>query len=272
VAVQKVLQLVAPDEKETMMNLSANLFRVIFSTALVFFWTGFSLAQPPGPRGFGGRFGMVGVGRVALANMAAVQKELELTDAQRDATGKLQREMEEMRAASRQQGGFGGFEGLSDEQIRAQVARRLEDARKTAAAEREKLAQILSPTQMDRLEGILVQLAGARSLLDDAIAERIGLNEDQQKRVREAADSMFAQMRGLFQSEDDREVRRAKFADLRAQSEKQILKVLTAEQVAKFDEFKGRPFELPEDAAAQASGSGRGRDDARPRRPRRPTD
>jgi Spy/CpxP family protein refolding chaperone len=167
-----------------------------------------------------------------------------------------------------------GFQDLSEEErerMREEFRKRAEER---AKLEKEKLAEILLPHQLKRLNEIYVQVLGVRALQDADVANELKITDKQKKDMEEAQaaarESMGAEMRELFQS-GDREKIQAKMAELRKKSDEKVLAVLTAQQKKKFEEMKGKPFELPEGALRGAfGGPGGPAGQGAPGRPQRP--
>jgi hypothetical protein len=152
--------------------------------------------------------------------------------------------------------GFGGQPPTDEE--RAQFEQqRLERAHQ----EKAKLAEILLPHQMKRLTEIYIQQAGAAALDDEDIAKELNITADQKAQMAKVRDenrqTLGPQMRDLFQPGGDQEAARAKMAELRKAGDDKVFAVLNAAQKAKFEEMKGKPFDLPEGALRAAFG-GRG--------------
>jgi hypothetical protein len=122
---------------------------------------------------------------------------------------------------------------------------RLERARE----ERAKLAEILLPAQLKRLNEIYIQTAGTAALQDEEVAKELGINDAQKVqlvKVREANnEAMRSQGREAFAGLDG-EARAAKFAEMRKAADDKVLAVLSADQRRKFEEMKGKPFAMPE--------------------------
>ena len=68
----------------------------------------------------------------------------------------------------------------------------LEDLRKRLAAYAK---QALTPSQLDRLEGIYMQAVGAEALFDPAIATILRLSEDQKDQLNDAREPYFGTSR-----------------------------------------------------------------------------
>jgi hypothetical protein len=153
---------------------------------------------------------------------------------------------------------FGGGQPPSEEDRARFEQMRVERARQ----ERAKLNEILLPHQMKRLTEIFIQQAGASALDDEEVATELNLTVDQKATLAKVRDenrqTMGAQMRELFQPGGDRDANRDKFAAMRKTADEKVLAVLTSEQKAKFEELKGKTFDLPEDALRNSFGGGRG--------------
>jgi Spy/CpxP family protein refolding chaperone len=238
--------------------------------------------QRPGGRGQGfGGFG--GTSRLSLVSIEAVQKELGLEPAQIEAIQKLRDELRPMRDGGKGKGrpGNRGKTKAPEAsnrvpadwyfvQAQAQPGQRgqltpeqREEFRKQAAErakqEKTKLAEILLPNQMKRLTEIYVQQLGTGALEDAEIAEELKISDEQKASIAKIREESRAQMRELFTGGGgDREAAQAKFAEARKATDEKLLAVLTADQKAKLDELKGKPFEMPEGALRGPGGGAPG--------------
>lgn len=246
--------------------------------------------------GFGGGFGMMGGGRMALLAIEEVQKELKLTPDQIAAIEKLREEMRPQRGGG--PGGAGGAPGgrgrrgaapggnndaqlvtpgrfiltqdqppgqrrgggggqLTEEQ-RQQFREQAEARQKQ---EKEKLAAILKPEQMKRLEELVLQRQGSGVLGNAEVAAALGITDEQKERIaktrQESMEANREQMRELAQG-GDREAARAKMTELRKAADDKVYAVLTDAQRKKLDGMLGTPFKFPENAQFGGFGGGRG--------------
>lgn len=107
----------------------------------------------------------------------------------------------------------------------------------------DKLADILSDSQMKRLKELRLQREGALALMRKDIAEKVGLSDDERQKIRGMVDEA---MEPAHQSSDgdrpDRESMRTMHEKLSAK----ILKSLTDEQQDKWKELTGKPFKFDE--------------------------
>lgn len=224
-----------------MKRLSALVFVVALSaTSLV--W-----AQPGGGRGgmmMGGPGG--GMSLLGLAQVEAVQKEVEAVDDQVAAIRKLAEENQ----AARRQGERPDFRNMDDAAREKAFAEMRAQREKEAAATTAKLGEILLPLQMERLEQIALQMRGTAALADPAIAAKLELTADQKQKLEAATTANREAMQQAFQGArgQDREQMRTRFQQLRTDADAKLLAVLTTAQKAAFEKMKGAAFTMPEGA------------------------
>jgi hypothetical protein len=212
-----------------------------------------ALAQREGRRGRGG-FGLQGQGLsiVRVAANPAVQKELGLDAEKSKQLSEIgQGYQGELRTAM--QGlGFSreAFEGLSAEErrekMREMADKRQEATRKLDEQYTAKLAEALQPQQMERLQQIAWQAAGAEALADPKLVAALGLSKEQQDQLAAIRRDFAQQTREAFRGDDsaDREARFAKIREFQDQRDAKLLAVLTSEQQDKYKELQGEPFDV----------------------------
>jgi Spy/CpxP family protein refolding chaperone len=189
-----------------------------------------------GGRGFGrgGGFAISSVQLVAQAE--EVQAALNLTDEQKTKVEEIDDQLREDRRDLFQQGGGGDFRAMRDE---------MEKLNQEASA---KLAEVLDEGQQKRLMGILIQVNGASSLLDAAVAKELVVTEDQKTKLSEVRDENMEAMREAMRDLRDQDLSReeiaAKMQELRTESDKKFLAVLTPAQQTQYEELKGDPVEI----------------------------
>jgi len=136
---------------------------------------------------------------------------------------------------------------------------RRKQAEERTKIEKEKLNEILLPHQMKRLDEIYVQVLGVRALQDPEVSKKLGITTRQKEQIEkvqnESRESIRSQMESLFQS-GDREQIREKMTEFRKESDNKVLAILTASQKKTFEQMKGEPLELPEDALRGGGGRG----------------
>ncbi|MBD3674277.1 MAG: hypothetical protein HUJ26_12200 [Planctomycetaceae bacterium] len=212
-----------------------------------------------GRRGGGRRNGLLG-----LLGIDEVMTELNLTD---DQISKVEAFAETIQAEMSSSGMreiFGQMREATDEErekLREQIqSLRNEIEQKVAAG----LADMLDEEQLNRLMQIEWQRQGTAALATDAVAVKLELTEEQQKKLAELNESRQSEMRELgFQaSPEERQTVTDKY-------DAEFLAVLTDDQKALWVELQGADFDLPE---PQRGGGGRGGDGGgeRPERPQRP--
>jgi hypothetical protein len=208
-------------------------------------------AQREGGRRGGGRgFGRGGfnVSAVQLAGAEEVQAELKLTDDQKTKVDDINDELAEARRDLFQGGG-----GSQEER---------QKLNSDAAA---KLAEVLDEGQQKRLMGIQIQVNGANSLLDPAIAKELSITEDQTSEltdVREENDDAARDAMDEWRDQNQDLSREERFAkmqekmqELRAESDKKMLAVLSDEQQSQYTALMGEKVEIDR---TQFFGGGRG--------------
>jgi hypothetical protein len=174
-------------------------------------------AQRGGGRGFGGAGG-----GLMLLGQKSVQEELKLSDEQ---ISKVTARLEEQR---------GAFAELRDLD-RAERAAKMQERNKANEAT---LKDVLTANQLKRLKQIALQQRGMMALVDDEVADAVGLSAEQKDQVR----SISREMRGAFQAGEDREAMRKKFEEARAAASTKLDALLSSEQKAKWKELTGEPF------------------------------
>ncbi len=216
-------------------------------------------AQPRGgfggPGGFGGGFGFGG-GLLGLARLEAVQKEIGAGSDQISAIQKLGEELRGERG-----GNPGGerpnFQNMSAEEREKLFAEMRARGEKQAATAHAKLAEILKPQQISRLEEISLQVRGTTALADPKVAEKLKLSDEQKSKLKEVTSANMEVMRSKMQElgqDGNREGLREKMQELRKQGEAKVLAVLTTEQKATLDKLKGKAFQIPEGAGRGGPG------------------
>ncbi len=208
----------------------------------------------PGQRGRGdrGRFsggsGFGGLGSAMLLRVEKVQTELKLTADQ-------QAKVKEIQDAARKEMGdlFSGIRDLPEDQRRAKFAEMREKGQAAAKATAEKIDGVLTTEQKARLEQITLQQRGTSALADPKIAESLGLSAEQKTKItdiygaqREMMQEMFAGGQDLSREERAKKFNenREKMQELRTETDKAVLEVLTADQKSKFEASQGAKFEL----------------------------
>jgi hypothetical protein len=205
-------------------------------------------AQPG--RGMG--MGMFGGGQAQsisaqygrLLGMPSVQKELELVD---DQKAKITEANEKMMSSMRE--AFSGMEPPSPDMTPEERQKSMEEMQKKMQPIQDELKKtlesVLLPNQLKRLKEIAVQVAGAQALNDKQIQEELKLTSDQLAKIKTINEDMSKKMRELFESGDFQSMRE-KMPEIRQDTEKKLLGVLTDAQKASLEKMKGQKLEIPE--------------------------
>jgi len=215
-------------------------FRALVAMVAIVLATRVSLAQRPG--GFGGGFGGPGGGNngnLNTLNLEAVQKELEITDEQKE---KLKKLGEDVAKEMRDQ--FSGFRDLSRED-REKKMEELQAKLKTRGEEIQKeVDAVLTPAQRVRLKQVAIQIQGTRALDSKEVQEALGITDEQKEKITKIREESRAGMRDLFQPGGNREEAQKKMEEARKATEEKLTAVLTDAQKTKYEQMKGKKFEF----------------------------
>ena len=205
---------------------------------------------PGGPGGFGGPGGMmmgamraaVDIDRimVGLPNREEVQKELKLQADQIEALAKLNEKMRPERPNF-------DFRTASEEERTKFMTKMQEEMTARTKEAKEALEELLLPDQFERLEQIAIQAAGVPALASPAMAEKLGLSKeasDKMTKTIEGSAEKGREMMNAAMRDQNFDGVREKMEQMRKELEEQLLTQLSAEQKAKYEELKGKPFEL----------------------------
>jgi Spy/CpxP family protein refolding chaperone len=207
-----------------------------------------AMAQRGGQgRGGFGRGGFGGGGSMLLG-MEQVQKELDLSDDQKEAIQKVVEESFSARGGERP-----NFRDMSEEE-RAKLR---EEAEARGKEVQKKINDILLPNQRERLAELQIQSRArfgmASALTSPEVADKLKLSDDQKKKLEELAPRFGGfgggRPRGEGNNNDaprlSREERDAKAKE-----------VPTSDQLAEFEKMQGKKFEFPEFGRGGQGGRG----------------
>jgi len=224
--------------------------------------------------GFGGMEGVGGTLR--LLTHAAVQKDLELTQDQIDKIKKIDEAFQDDLEEGRGNFNFQELQDLSEEERDKKMA---EFREKMAARNKKlnekyqpKLEKVVDKDQFDRIKQIQRQLAGVMAIHGKDVAEALALSEDQREQISSVFAASQEEMQKLFPrggfggpgggrggpggaggegNEADETARRERFQKMQEQMRKlhedrdaKLMAVLSDEQKTKFEELKGKPFDV----------------------------
>jgi Spy/CpxP family protein refolding chaperone len=179
-----------------------------------------------GGRGFRWLFG---ASKAELATLPDVQNELKLTDEQKIRVTEIHDGLRDDRRALFGTG-FGRF---------SEIRTKSEELNREAA---KKVDELLDESQRTRLQQIFVQQNGPRSLLDPAVADSLGLSEEQKSKLAAAREENGRDFEAAF-AQHGREWRQHA-RDLVAKGDERLLAVLTDEQRDRLETLKGEPLEI----------------------------
>lgn len=192
--------------------------------------------------GFGGRFGPVG-----LLLMKSVQEELKLTDDQKTKITALQTEIQAEMQQAREDN------GQDREAMMAAMKKINDDALTKANA-------ILTADQQTRFKQLRIQRYGSRALLQDEVQKDLAFTDDQKAKAKDLGDKADQANRDLFQKVRSSEITQEDASKARKENDetlgKELAKLLTADQAAKFKDMQGAPFKFPEQPMGGPGGPG----------------
>lgn len=210
-----------------------------------------------GRGGFGGGFGFGGGGAAGLLAMQQIQKELDLSDDQKEA---IQKVFEESR---QQQGERPNFQNLSDEERQKLFTEMREKAEARAKETQKKIDDILLPNQRERLAELRIQSQArfgiATALASPEVAEKLKLTDEQKEKL-EALAPRFGGFgrggqggqRGARGEGNNQDAPRLS----REERDAKAKEILTADQAAQFEKLQGKKFEFPEMGRGGRGGRG----------------
>ena len=209
--------------------------------------------RPGGAGGPGGPGGMMMMGMgarggaanlVGLLSRAEVQAEIEMMP---DQVAGLRKMAERTRPERLD---F-DFRSATDEARSAYMAKIQAQQAERAAAEKDQLEELLMPKQFERLEQIALQAQGAMALLTPEVAGKLSISKEVTETMTKDVTASQEKGRELFQTltrgDRDRDAAgsmREKMEEMRKELETNLVGHLSDEQKTKFEEMKGKPFEL----------------------------
>jgi len=213
-------------------------------------------------RGRGG-FGMGGGqgGLLMLARSEAVQKEIGITDDQKAKLTALQDEFQKDSQKVRTDAGLpeagaggGGFQNLTEEQR----TKFMDGMRKLAETYNPKLKEALKPEQVERIQQIAYQAAGAQAYSNPDVVKALDITNEQQEKIATISKDFQEKRQALFAGGGAGGGREA-FTKLQEEQSAEIGKVLNKEQAEKWTKMKGKAFDT-----TTLFGGGRGGRGGRP--------
>ncbi len=188
-----------------------------------------AMAQGGKGGGRGGRGG--GVNPITLVKVEGVQKDLELSQDQKDKVAKLEATQID----------FQSLANLSQEERRAKMA-------ESRAADQKKVNEILLPPQVERLQEIAIQLDGVRALTRPEVQTKLKITDDQKTKIDEALANAGGGGKG-----------KGGFGRISPEVEAQVIDVLTADQKSQYTAMQGKKTEVTMQDVMAAGGFGGGK-------------
>jgi len=192
----------------------------------------------PGP---GGMMGGVTVSPIMILLAPSVQKEVKLNEEQKTkvysyAKTATQKQREMMQAVA-----FGG--GNANPQMMMQAGMQIRHELDQG------LAKILEPKQKERLDQIVLQAEGPLAVARPEIADKVGLNDEQQEYVQrimmEMRRNLFMSVRqGAANGQFNPGQMKSLTAQLRAGAVQEVGKILDRKQKNTFNKMLGEPFDM----------------------------
>jgi len=190
----------------------------------------------------GGGFRMGGGLAGMLGENEKLQEELKLEDEQIEEIKKFAEDqrsiMQEKIQEARDSGDRQGMREMFGE-MRTSMAK----------AEAETMAKVLNDDQLKRYNQLSFQRKGVNALTEEAVAEKIGLSDDDKKAIQDAIDANNEKMREELQAmrdSGDRGAMRELMSEMREDLTKEIMGLLDDDQKKKLADLKGEAFEFPQ--------------------------
>ena len=202
----------------------------------------FTFAQGQGRGGFGMRMGG-NAGKSQLVYRDDVQADLKVTADQKKKLEDLQeKQRDEMRAAFEEMRNNGGG-GFDPEAMRTMMAKRMKEADKNVNA-------ILTAEQQTRLKEIWVQVTGNGVILNEDMQKELAITDAQKKQIKDLESKQQEAMQAVMEKMRNQEIEREEVQTIMKKNSdamnKELGKLLTAEQAAKLKTMAGKPFKADE--------------------------
>ncbi|MCX7992622.1 MAG: hypothetical protein N2651_03015 [Fimbriimonadales bacterium] len=203
--------------------------------------------QGPRGQGFGRMMGGAGMMSGMLLQRPDVQRELNLTEQQKNQIRQMQ---ENQRTAMEE------LRNLPPDQRR----QKMQELR-----EKNDPTKVLNETQKKRLRELELQALGPSAFLQDDVANELKLTQEQRSKLQGIVMQQMQQLREQFQGGGFGQGQGAQqMQQLRDQMEKQMLEVLTPAQRQQWQQMQGKPFQF-EGGRPNLWGGGRGGQQGAPR-------
>ncbi len=190
-------------------------------------------AMAQGRGGFGGGMGQGGMGNL-IAN-PSVQKELKLETEQVEKANAVAADLREKMTDLRSQ-----LDGLEGQEM---MTKRTELMKPINEEVTKKVKGFLKEEQFARLTQIELQQRGIMAFADATIVKKLSITEEQKSKVASLMTDMQSEQREIMQSAgDDRQGAMRKSQELRAETTKKVMALMTADQKKTWEEMTGKAF------------------------------
>jgi hypothetical protein len=189
----------------------------------------------------------------ALLTSPTVQKDLDLVA---DQKAKIKEINDKTDAARREM--FSGMGDLTPEERRAKFEETAKKMQELGEKNSKAIEGVLLPDQLKRLKGITLQRMGVMALGDKGVQKDLNLSDEQVAKIKTIGEDGMKKMGELFRSGLDRDEMRKKMDEMRKDSEKKVMDVLSADQKTKLEKMKGKELKIPDSELRQMWGGGRG--------------
>jgi hypothetical protein len=198
------------------------------------------------------RGGPGGFGPGAMLQNPDVQKELKISDEQKEKIQAASKKVNDKYADDRAK--------LRDAPQEERFEKMRELNQKVSADLDKELADILKPEQIKRYKQLQVQQRGLQAFNDPEVQKALKLTDDQKDKLKTIGEDARKEMAGLreeFQS--NREGAMKKMTMIRKESMDKAISVLSDEQKTAWKDMTGAPFEFRFPGGGRRGGGGQGR-------------
>jgi len=189
------------------------------------------LGAPVWAQGFRGG----GMGGSMLLQNASVQKELKLSDDQKDKIKTITKEFREKNKDELAK----LFTPDLDQKERQEIGQKLNhEAMKL-------LTPVLTDDQRKRFHQLELQVSGAQAFSDPKVQKALKLTDDQKDKIKTIEEDARKEVQEIFQNAgEDRAAAMKKLGALRKETLEKVTTVLTDEQKKSWKDMTGKPFEF----------------------------
>ncbi|HEV3258444.1 MAG TPA: hypothetical protein VG013_16325 [Gemmataceae bacterium] len=189
------------------------------------------LGSPVWAQGFRGG----GMGGSMLLQNASVQKELKLSDDQKDKIKTITKEFREKNKDELAK----LFTPDLDQKERQEIGQKLNhEAMKL-------LTPVLTDDQRKRFHQLELQVSGAQAFSDPKVQKALKLTDDQKDKIKTIEEDARKEVQEIFQNAgEDRAAAMKKLGALRKETLEKVTTVLTDEQKKSWKDMTGKPFEF----------------------------